>query len=135
MICRVSGDFCGIQELTLVDSTPHAGRLRVNSDSFVIWWMSGQMSIQAAIERKLSDAFSPERLEVINESHQHAGHQETFDGTGETHFRVRIVSTRFAGMGRLARHRAINELLQEELDAGVHALALEPSAPDEAARR
>ena len=57
------------------------------------------MSIQATIETKLRRAFAPERLEVINESHLHAGHhhtdhshEEVFDGTGETHFRVRLVS-------------------------------------------
>lgn len=93
------------------------------------------MSIQTTIEGKLSQAFSPEHLEVINESHLHAGHQESFDGKGETHFRVRIVSSQFAGMGRLARHRAINDVLRAELDAGLHALALEPVAPGETARR
>ena len=56
-------------------------------------------SIQATIEKKLTETFSPERLSVVNESHLHAGHHHvdgghhaTFDGTGETHFRVRIVS-------------------------------------------
>lgn len=71
---------------------------------------------------------------VINESHLHAGHQESFDGSGETHMRVRIVSSVFAGMSRVARHRAINALLKPELDAGLHALAVEPAAPGEATR-
>ncbi|EKF17179.1 BolA family protein [Nitratireductor pacificus] len=92
------------------------------------------MSIQSAIETKLTEAFSPERLAVINESHLHAGHQEHFDGTGETHFRVRIVAGAFSGMNRLARHRAVNDLLAEELKDTVHALAIEPAAPGEPTR-
>ncbi len=99
------------------------------------------MSIQQRIETKLRQAFSPERLDVINESHQHAGHHHadsghhaTFDGSGETHFRVRIVADRFAGMSRVDRHRAVNELLADELKGGVHALAIEPAAPGEKTR-
>ncbi len=98
--------------------------------------------MEMAIETKLRKAFQPERLEVINESHLHAGHHHvasghhsTFDGSGETHFRVRIVSGRFAGMSRVARHRAVNDALAEELKGAVHALAIEPSAPGEATRR
>ncbi|MCC0039742.1 MAG: BolA family transcriptional regulator [Brucellaceae bacterium] len=99
------------------------------------------MSIQAAMEAKLKAEFSPERMAVINESHLHAGHHHsesghhgTFDGTGETHFRVRIVSQAFAGKSRVERHRAVNALLAEELRGGVHALAIEPAAPGEATR-
>jgi BolA family transcriptional regulator, general stress-responsive regulator len=95
---------------------------------------SRPMTIQSSIEEKLKDAFAPERLYVINESHLHAGHQPDMTGTGETHMRVRIVSARFSGMPRLARHRAINDLLKPELDAGLHALAVEPAAPGEATR-
>lgn len=97
--------------------------------------------LQTKIESKLAAAFAPERLKIINESHLHAGHhhtesdhQATFDGSGETHFRVRIVSPAFAGMSRIERHRAVNELLADELKAGVHALAIEPAAPGEATR-
>ena len=99
------------------------------------------MSMQERMERKLSEALSPERLDIINESHLHAGHHHTetghhaiFDGTGETHFRVRIVSAAFAGKSRVERHRAVNELLADELRAGVHALAIEPAAPGEKTR-
>ncbi len=99
------------------------------------------MSIQATIETKLTELFQPERLIVINESHlhaghhhQHSGHDETFDGKGETHFRVRIVSSGFTGMSRIARHRAVNDALTAEIEAGVHALAIEPAAPGEATR-
>lgn len=92
--------------------------------------------LEASITRKLTDALKPERLEVINESHLHAGHQGgAMDGTGETHFRVRIVSPEFTGKSRIERHRAVNEALVEELQGGVHALALELSAPGEPSRR
>ena len=99
------------------------------------------MSIQQIIETKLVEKFAPERLVVMNESHLHAGHHHvesghhaTFDGTGETHFRVRIVAPAFAGMSRIDRHRAVNELLADELKAGLHALAIEPAAPGEKTR-
>ena len=89
------------------------------------------MSMKSSIAGKLEAAFSPERLEVINESHMHAGHQPGFDGEGETHMRIRIVSAAFAGMSRVARHRAINDVVKAELDAGLHALAVEAAAPGE----
>lgn len=99
------------------------------------------MSIKETMEAKLQAAFAPQRLEVINESHLHAGHHHeasghsvTYDGTGETHFRVRIVSDRFSGLSRLERHRAVNALLSAELNSGVHALAIETAAPGEATR-
>ena len=99
------------------------------------------MSIQSRIEARLTAALSPERLIVMNESHLHAGHHHaesghhaTFDGAGETHFRVRVVSASFAGKSRVDRHRLVNELLADELAAGVHALAIEPAAPGEKTR-
>ena len=99
-------------------------------------------SLQSTIEAKLSAAFAPERLSVLNESHLHAGHHHvesghhaTFDGTGETHFRIRIVAGAFAGMNRIERHRAVNAALAEELTPGrIHALAIEPAAPGEKTR-
>jgi len=90
--------------------------------------MSGP--IQQAIENKLVQAFAPLALEVINESHKHAGHQEHFDGTGETHFRVRITAVQFGQMSRIERHRAITDLLAREFDDGLHALAIEAQAPE-----
>jgi BolA protein len=92
------------------------------------------VTLQARIEDKLNEAFAPERLSVVNESHLHAGHQPDITGEGETHMRVRIVSAKFTGITRLARHRAVTELLKPELDAGLHALAIEPAAPGEATR-
>ena len=93
------------------------------------------MSIQETIESKLTQALQPERLQVINESHLHAGHQPSFDGVGETHFRIRVVSARFEGLSRIERHRLVNELLEHELAVDkVHAMAIEPAAPGEETR-
>ena len=99
------------------------------------------MSRQSRMENRLTEAFAPERLEVVNESHHHAGHhhledghEAVFDGSGETHFRVRIVSPAFAGKSRIERHQAVNAALAEELKGGLHALAIEPAAPGEKTR-
>lgn len=92
------------------------------------------MSVRTRIEAKLREAFAPERLFVIDESAHHAGHQPGFDGAEGSHMRVRIVAEAFTGMTRLARHRAITELLQPEIDEGLHALAIEPAAPGEETR-
>ncbi len=91
-------------------------------------------SLTEEIRARLTEALTPERLEVLNESHLHAGHQPGFDGTGDSHFRIRIVSPLFAGMTRLARHRAVTDLLKGELERGLHALAIEAAAPGEATR-
>jgi BolA family transcriptional regulator, general stress-responsive regulator len=90
------------------------------------------MSVEATIREKLLRTFLPTRLEVINESHLHAGHRAS-PGTGESHFRVTMVSAQFAGKSRLQRHRLVNEALAAELAGKVHALALELNAPGEKA--
>lgn len=81
--------------------------------------------------RKLEAAFTPQRLTVIDESHQHHGHGGWREG-GETHFRVDIVSQAFAGKSRLERHRLVNATLAAELAERVHALAIAAKAPGEA---
>lgn len=92
------------------------------------------MNRQERMEKALIRTFAPQRLFVINESHLHAGHQPGMDGTGETHFRVRIESDKFVGMSRIMRHRAVNEALQDEFDLGLHALAVETAAAGESTR-
>ena len=79
------------------------------------------------MKTKLEAAFSPHVLAVIDESQQHHGHSGAREG-GETHYRIRIKSAPFAGMSRLAMHRAIHQVLAEDLKSGVHALAIEASA-------
>ncbi|CAN5398561.1 BolA family transcriptional regulator [soil metagenome] len=78
---------------------------------------------------KLTRAFAPLFLEVIDESHLHAGHAGSRPG-GETHFRIKIVSDAFSGKTRIDRHRMINELLAAELRDRVHALAIKADAPE-----
>jgi BolA protein len=89
------------------------------------------MSAKDTIRQKLSEAFTPESLDVVDESHLHEGHAGHKPG-GETHFRVDIVSPAFAGKSRLDRHRMINATLAAELAGTVHALAIKAHAPGEA---
>jgi BolA family transcriptional regulator, general stress-responsive regulator len=88
------------------------------------------MSVTATqIEQALRAGIVPlDALEVINESHQHAGHA----GAGEnTHWRVRFVSPLCAGLTRVARHRLVYDALRSLIPLGIHALAIEADAPDE----
>jgi BolA protein len=87
-------------------------------------------AVQARIREKLTMALAPLSLDVIDESHHHAGHAGHHHDRSESHFRVEVVSAAFAGKGRVERHRLINTLLAEELAGGVHALAIDARAPD-----
>jgi BolA family transcriptional regulator, general stress-responsive regulator len=89
------------------------------------------MTAESRMRASLMVNLSPVRLDVINESELHAGHRSS-PGTGESHFRILIVSPKFAGLSRVARHRMVNELLAAELAGGVHALALSTYAPGDA---
>ena len=82
------------------------------------------------IMEKLTGAFAPASLRVEDESHQHEGHAGHRPG-GQTHFRVYIVSEAFRGKSRIERHRMINAALTDELQGGVHALAIHAKSPDE----
>lgn len=88
------------------------------------------MRTEDRITQKLTEAFAPQSLKVVDESHQHEGHAGHRPG-GQTHFRVYIVSELFKGMTRLQRHRLINQTLSGELAGGVHALAIHAAAPGE----
>ncbi len=88
------------------------------------------MRMNDLITEKLTKAFAPESLRVVDESHQHEGHAGHRPG-GETHFRLYIVSDAFRGKSRLERHRMINTALAGELAGGVHALAIHAAAPGE----
>lgn len=89
------------------------------------------MTVEARIKEKLNAALQPVLLNVINESELHAGHRSS-PGTGESHFRVVVVSPVFIGKSRVERHRIVNALLKDELGSPVHALALSTFAPGEA---
>ncbi len=91
------------------------------------------MSVATTIRRRLEQALRPTRLDIVDESHLHAGHSEQARA-GESHFRVLVVSPEFAGKSRLARHRLVNELLADQLATKVHALAIHAYAPDETVR-
>ena len=95
--------------------------------------------VQIQMRKKLTEAFAPLVLEVVDESASHAGHAGAAvhaakqggaaTGIGETHFSVTIVSAAFEGLNRVARQRAIYQVLAEELAGPVHALALKADAP------
>lgn len=89
------------------------------------------MTVADRIRHKLTDALSPTRLDIIDESHRHAGHAGWREG-GETHFQVEIVAESFAGKSRLERQRIVYDVLNEELAETVHALSLRTLTPEEA---
>jgi BolA protein len=82
------------------------------------------------IAARLSENLTPSRLEVINDSHHHAGHMGD-DGTGESHFTVIVESERFIGLNRVARQRLVNQALADLLSSRIHALAIRARAPGE----
>jgi BolA protein len=82
----------------------------------------------AEIEARLRAALAPEAMQVQDDSHLHAGHAGAREGR---HFSVRIVSPRFAGLARVARHRLVYDALGPLAAQGVHALAIQAKTPDE----
>ncbi len=89
------------------------------------------MSVASTITEKLTAAFHPERLEVVDQSHLHAGHAGARPG-GETHFAVLIIAEAFAGKSRVERQRLIYATLADELAGPIHALSLKALATSEA---
>jgi len=89
------------------------------------------MTVAETIRQKLEDSLQPERLDVVDESHLHAGHASAPAG-GESHFRVTVVSEAFEGQSRVARQRMIYKVLAEEMAGPIHALAISATAPGEA---
>lgn len=82
------------------------------------------------IRRKLAQGLQPLVMEIVNDSFRHAGHAGD-DGSGESHFHVKIVSSLFNGRGRVERQRMVYDLLQEEMAGPVHALSVKAIAVDE----
>ena len=89
------------------------------------------LSRTARMTKMLEARFTPGSVTVVDDSARHAGHAGAAPG-GETHYRVRIVSSAFAGLSRLARQRLVNELLRQEFETGLHALSLDLKTPEEA---
>lgn len=90
------------------------------------------MTVAATIRQKLEAAFSPDVVEIHDDSHLHAGHAGARPG-GESHFRVRVVSTAFRGLSRVERQRRVYGALSEEMAGPVHALQIRAESPDETA--
>ncbi|KLD72311.1 BolA family protein [Xanthomonas pisi] len=88
------------------------------------------MSRVERIREALQAALAPTELEVVDDSHRHAGHAGARDGRG--HFNVRVVSAVFAGKPPLARHRAVYAAVGEMMQTDIHALSIEAIAPGEA---
>jgi BolA protein len=83
----------------------------------------------AQLEKRLQEVLQPTHLEVIDESAQHHGHAGA-NGIGfGTHFRVRVTSPFFTGKSPVARHRLVYDALQDFMDQGLHALAIEAQTP------
>ncbi len=87
------------------------------------------MKVKESITGKLTAAFSPDDLQVVDESHLHKGHAGHRPG-GESHFRVKITAEAFRGKSRVEAHRMIYGALAGEIADGVHALAIEAKAPE-----
>ena len=94
--------------------------------------MSQPTSVETRIRELLMVALEPIRLDVINESHLHAGHRGS-PGTGDSHFRLVIVSAKFSGLQRVARQRLVNAALKPVIGQPIHALAMQTLAPGEQA--
>ena len=87
------------------------------------------MDRRSHIETRLRDAFAASHVDVVDESHRHAGHAGAASGGG--HFRAIVVSARFEGLSRVARQRLVYEALAAEMRAEIHALALRTLTPAE----
>lgn len=89
------------------------------------------MTVADTLRKKLESAFDPTGLDIVDESHLHAGHAGARP-EGETHFKVTMVSPAFEGVARIQRHRLVHDVLAEELRDRVHALVLVLRTPNEA---
>lgn len=81
------------------------------------------MTVKTEMEQRLIAAFAPQQIEIVNESHMHAGHSGD-DGTGESHFRIVLRADSLAALSRVARHRAVHAALGD-LNTRVHSIALD----------
>ena len=85
------------------------------------------MNRSERIHQILSDAFQPSQLDVVDDSHKHAGHSGARP-EGETHYTVIIVAETFDGLSRVARQRAVMDVLRPEFETGLHALSIKASS-------
>ena len=109
------------------DHDDHQGRLTYVRRRGVLsekWVQIFRGPVQENMEAKLTNAFNPVHLQVLNESSMHSVPKNS-----ETHFKVVVVSDAFEGVSLLERHRQVNKVLQEELNTGVHALSIVSKTP------
>ena len=92
--------------------------------------MAGKLSVTQTIIDKLTDAFAPSELDVVDDSESHRGHGGYREG-GESHFNVHMVSSKLNGLNRVAAQRAVYAVLKEELAGPIHALALDVRGDDQ----
>lgn len=88
------------------------------------------MTIEQEIKKIIEAQFTPTHLEVINESHKHAGHAGD-DGSGQTHFKLIVVSVDFQDLSRVERQKEVNKTLVSLFDRGLHALSMRLLSPEE----
>lgn len=88
------------------------------------------MTIEDKIKQIIQNEFTPTHLEVINESHKHAGHAGD-DGSGQTHFKLIVVSNLFEEQSRVERQKSVNASIKNLFDKGLHAISMHLSTPDE----
>ena len=86
--------------------------------------------METIIHKKLTDALNPLLLEILDESHKHAGHAGARLG-GNSHFKVTIISGAFTSLPLIARHRLVHSILEDELKGQIHALSLTLRSPEE----
>jgi BolA protein len=92
--------------------------------------MSARETLRERIKRKLTAAFQPSELELIDDSARHEGHQPDLQGA-ETHFKLRMISTAFNGMSSLERQRAVYAVLADEMKLHIHALSMDLQTPEQ----
>jgi BolA protein len=88
------------------------------------------MTMKELIEKGLGDALQPRLLDIVDESHLHAGHAGAREG-GESHYRLNVVADAFSGKSRVERHRLVNDALKPAFERGLHAVAIKANAPGE----
>jgi BolA protein len=91
--------------------------------------MSTTTPTATLLQERLQQALNPDQLEVLDESHMHHGHAGANGSGFGTHFRVRITAHTFVGKSAVARHRLVYDSLQDFMDQGLHALAIEAKTP------
>ena len=89
-----------------------------------------EITVKITLQEILETTFIPDALEVLDQSHLHKGHAGARP-EGETHFKVRMISSKFEGLSRIKRHQLVHEALEELLKSRIHALTLQLISPGE----